>query len=136
MENSDTKLLTKRKNEQDLILSPRNQNEENDIEIKVLIGQSAASSQYIVKEHVLRLPKFSDYYLVNSGNIPTSYLSFDLGHYGPKLAPWIESRFLITQSRLALSGDFRICLQSKESTLGISVASNKVITHSACVLSR
>ena len=93
----------------------------------MLIGQSAASVQYLVKEHALRLPKFSDFYLVSSGTIPASYLAFDLSHYGSRLSPWIESRFLMTSFRLSLAGDFRICLQSKDFTLGISVTQNTVM---------
>ena len=104
---------------------------EADIEAVALVGASEASSQYLVIERKLTLPKFCMFKHTNSGSFPSPNVQFDLRDHPSKILSWAERRFLVDANSLRLrpDGNLEMVFEGAETCVGIRCVMNRCAIH-------
>jgi len=104
---------------------------EADIEATALVGASEASSQYLVVERKLVLPKFCMFKQAQSGAFPGPSVQFELREHPSKLINWAERRFLVEQNSLRArqDGNLELLFEGAGMSIGIRWALNLCAIH-------
>ena len=98
-----------------------------ELDATALVGGSEASSQYLVIERKLVLPKFCMFKLASSGAFPTAGVQFELREHPSKVISWAEKRFLVEPGALKPrpDGNIELLFEGAETSVGLRWAMDR-----------
>ena len=101
-----------------------NRHVQSQVEIKLLVSNSAGSIQSQVISMPCKIPKFSDFE-VTECNLPSSYVMLDFNY---DFTNWANERFIL-ESKLQPKKELKLTFKGKSETLGFSLTGRNLIVY-------